>query len=283
MPRPASPERRRPVAPLLLALLLLAAAHSVAGASEAVPSASRAAPASRASAVAHRLPTSSVTSRGRAPRETSTSSAAPRPEGANARAWSFFPFPYWGPQGYIIGPPWFGAGYGGGNWRPIPNRTPFGPPGSFEDDLFARAMEPNSNVTCLFADAAAVAAAVAAADPFEPVEACSGFPCEVYTCRLGTNTTTRSTLAYYRDDAGATFARLRCFKLLDDFDETGCRQWDRLSLNRRRTDKPYDCLLPALEPGVPREDATPEWKNDIEKRRSELKCVGEATLQPARR
>ena len=282
MPRPASPERRRPVAPLLLALLLLAAAHSVAGASEAVPSASRAAPASRASAVAHRLPTSSVTSRGGAPRETSTS-AAPRPEGANARAWSFFPFPYWGPQGYIIGPPWFGAGYGGGNWRPIPNRTPFGPPGSFEDDLFARAMEPNSNVTCLFADAAAVAAAVAAADPFEPVEACSGFPCEVYTCRLGTNTTTRSTLAYYRDDAGATFARLRCFKLLDDFDETGCRQWDRLSLNRRRTDKPYDCLLPALEPGVPREDATPEWKNDIEKRRSELECVGEATLQPARR
>jgi hypothetical protein len=38
-----------------------------------------------------------------------------------------------------------------------------------------------------------------------------------------------------------------------------------------------------LEPGVPREDETPEWKNDIEKRRSELECVGEATLQPARR
>ena len=44
------------------------------------------------------------------------------------RVWGSFPFPYWGPQGYIIGPPWFGAGLGGGNWRPIPNRTPFGPP-----------------------------------------------------------------------------------------------------------------------------------------------------------
>ena len=44
------------------------------------------------------------------------------------RAWSPFPFPYWGPQGVIIGPSWFGAGVGGGNWRVIPNRTPFGPP-----------------------------------------------------------------------------------------------------------------------------------------------------------
>ena len=51
------------------------------------------------------------------------------------RAWSPFPFPYWGPQGVIIGRPWFGAGVGGGNWRVIPNRTPFGPPGALETHL----------------------------------------------------------------------------------------------------------------------------------------------------
>ena len=66
---------------------------------------------------------------------------------------------------------------------------------------------------------------------------CSGFPCEVYTCRLGTNTTNASTLVLHKDDAGNEFARLRCFKLLDDFAETGCREWDRLELNRRRTEK----------------------------------------------
>ena len=95
----------------------------------------------------------------------------------------------------------------------------------------------------------------------------------MYTCRLGTNTTRASTLAFHKDDAGNEFARLRCFKLLDDFEETGCREWDRLKLNRQRTDKRYDCALPWLSPGE-QIDATPDWTNDIEHRRSKLECVG---------
>jgi hypothetical protein len=182
------------------------------------------------------------------------------------RAWSPFPFPYWGPQGVIIGPPWFGAGVGGGNWRVIPNRTPFGPPGALETHLL-------DGDLCDFDAVHSARAALAAAPPFEPVPVCSGFPCEVYTCRLGTNTTHASTLMFHKDDAGNEFARLRCFKLLDDFEETGCREWDRLKLNRRRTDKRYDCALPWLSPGE-QIDATPDWTNDIEHRRSKLECVG---------
>ena len=102
--------------------------------------------------------------------------------------------------------------------------------------------------------------------------ACEGFPCEVYTCRLGTNTTDRSTLTYHRDETGETFATLRCFKLLDDFDETGCREWDRLELNRERTDRRRECAVPTLNPG--RDTVTtPTWENTIERRRSRLECV----------
>jgi hypothetical protein len=88
----------------------------------------------------------------------------------------------------IIGPPWFGAGVGGGNWRVIPNRTPFGPPGALETHLL-------DGDLCDFDAVHSARAALAAAPPFEPVPVCSGFPCEVYTCRLGTNTTHASTLA----------------------------------------------------------------------------------------
>ena len=88
------------------------------------------------------------------------------------RAWSPFPFPYWGPQGVIIGPPWFGAGVGGGNWRVIPNRTPFGPPGALETHLL-------DGDLCDFDAVHSARAALAAAPPFEPVPVCSGFPCEV--------------------------------------------------------------------------------------------------------
>jgi hypothetical protein len=184
------------------------------------------------------------------------------------RVWSPFPFPYWGPQGYIIGPPWFGAGFGGGNWRPIPNRTPFGPPGSFATHL----------ITDGFCDdPSTLRSRVETAEPFEPVLACEGFPCEVYTCRLGTNTTDRSTLAYHRDETGETFATLRCFKLLDDFDETGCREWDRLELNRERTDKRYECAVPTLEHDRDPE-TTPTWENTIEDRRSRLECVAPASI-----
>jgi len=182
------------------------------------------------------------------------------------RAWSPFPFPYWGPQGVIIGPPWFGGGVGGGNWRVIPNRTPFGPPGALDTHLLDGGF-------CDVDAAHAARAALAAAAPFEPVPVCSGFPCEVYTCRLGTNTTNASTLVLHKDDAGNEFARLRCFKLLDDFAETGCREWDRLELNRRRTEKKYECALPWLSPGE-QIDATPDWTNEIEHRRSKLECVG---------
>ena len=110
------------------------------------------------------------------------------------RVWGSFPFPYWGPQGYIIGPPWFGAGLGGGNWRPIPNRTPFGPPGSFTRLIAGGFCD----------DPSTLRSRVETAEPFEPVLACEGFPCEVYTCRLGTNTTDRSTLTYHRDETGET-------------------------------------------------------------------------------
>ena len=89
--------------------------------------------------------------------------------------------------------------------------------------------------------------------------ACEGFPCEVYTCRLGTNTTDRSTLTYHRDETGETFATLRCFKLLDDFDETGCREWDRLELNRDAPTVVAEVAVPTLNPG--RDTVTtPTWK-----------------------
>ena len=166
----------------------------------------------------------------------------------------------------LIGPSWFGASVGGGNWRVIPNRTPFGPPGAQNTHLL-------DGDFCDFETAHAARAALAAAAPFEQVPVCSGFPCEVYTCRLGTNTTHASTLVFHKDDAGNEFAKLRCFKLLDDFDETGCREWDRLELNRRRTDKRYECALPSLSPGE-QIDATPDWTDEIEHRRSKLECVG---------
>ena len=118
---------------------------------------------------------------------------------------------------------------------------------------------------------------VETAEPFEPVLACEGFPCEVYTCRLGTNTTDRSTLTYHRDETGETFATLRCFKLLDDFDETGCREWDRLELNRERTDRRHECAVPTLNPD--RDTVTtPTWENTIKRRRSRLECVVPASV-----
>ena len=64
------------------------------------------------------------------------------------------------------------------------------------------------------------------------VPVASGFPCKVYACNLGTLETTESSLVMFEDSAGVKFARLRCFKLLDNFDESGCRQWDRLELNK---------------------------------------------------
>ena len=166
----------------------------------------------------------------------------------------------------IIGPPWFGAGVGGGNWRALPNRTPFGPPGSFEQTLI-------EDGRCTFTSLHEARAALAHAEPFEPVLVCSDFPCEVYTCRLGTNTTETSSLAFYKDASGTEFARLRCFKLLDDFDETGCREWDRLELNQKRTDGKEACALPWLAPSD-QVDPTSEWKNEIKNRRSKLECAG---------
>ena len=84
------------------------------------------------------------------------------------RAWSPFPFPYWGPQGVIIGPPWFGAGVGGGNWRVIPNRTPFGPP--------ARLRRTSSTATCATSTPCTRRARRWRRRAFEPVPVCSGVP-----------------------------------------------------------------------------------------------------------
>ena len=193
------------------------------------------------------------------------------PIDANGRAWpfAFNPF-YWGPQGTIIGPPWFGGGVGGGNWRVLPNRTPFGPPGSNVMDL----LHDHTNEFCPgFNSAHSVHATLATAAPFQAVEVCSNFPCQVYTCRLGTKETSTSTLSLYKNDEGDVFARLRCFKLLDDFDEFGCREWDRLKLSQGRTDENYECALPFLLPSEP-VDATSEWENTVENRQSKLECVG---------
>ena len=240
---------------MLRSFLLLTAALATAASSDA-----RASPRSAALS-STRLSTKNADVEARSrPSETETSHD---PAG---RVWTPFPFPYWGPQGVIIGPSWFGAGVGGGNWRVIPNRTPFGPPGAIDTHLL-------DGDFCDFETTHAARAALAAAAPFEQVPVCSGFPCEVYTCRLGTNTTHASTLVFHKDDAGNEFAKLRCFKLLDDFDETGCREWDRLELNRRRTDKRYECALPSLSPGE-QIDATPDWTDEIEHRRSKLECVG---------
>ena len=127
---------------------------------------------------------------------------------SNASSRLFSPF-YWGPQGYVIGPSWFGAGLGGGNWRPIPNHTPFGPPGYNQTE----APVASSGDPCVF----------------------ENFDCSVYTCRLGVTNTSQSTLEIFEDETGNYVARQRCFLLLDDFDAYGCRQWDRLKLDKTKT------------------------------------------------
>jgi len=171
---------------------------------------------------------------------------------SNASSRFFSPF-YWGPQGYVIGPSWFGAGLGGGNWRPIPNHTPFGPPGYNQTE--APVVSPGD--PCVF----------------------ENFDCSVYTCRLGVTNTSQSTLEIFEDESGNYVARQRCFLLLDDFDAYGCRQWDRLKLDKTKTSEgpknegPYDCVMP---PGVA---PTETWTNDIHRRRSKLEC--EKVLTPA--
>ena len=140
----------------------------------------------------------------------------------------FSPF-YWGPQGYIIGPSWFGAGLGGGNWRPIPNRTPFGSPGynQTEDP------EPSPRDPCVF----------------------ENFDCSVYTCRLGVTNTSQSTLEIFQNEFGDYVARQKCFLLLDDFDEYGCRQWDRLQLEKAKLPqgrKTRDLTTASCRPESPR-------------------------------
>ena len=167
------------------------------------------------------------------------------PEETNVSSRIFSPF-YWGPQGYIIGPSWFGAGLGGGNWRPIPNRTPFGSPGYNQTEE----PEPSVRDPCLF----------------------ENFDCSVYTCRLGVTNTSQSTLEIFQNEFGDYVARQKCFLLLDDFDEYGCRQWDRLQLDKSKTspgpkdEGPYDCVMP---PGIA---PTETWTNSIHRRRSKLEC-----------
>ena len=82
---------------------------------------------------------------------------------------------------------------------------------------------------------------------------------------------------------------MRCFLFLDDFEEYGCRQWDRLRLNREKTDKLYDCEMPVVvkknvQPSAGDDDvvipipATPVWENEIKDRRSELECESRFSL-----
>jgi hypothetical protein len=66
---------------------------------------------------------------------------------------------------------------------------------------------------------------VAAAAPYEPVLVKENFPCSVYTCRLGVVPTNHSTLTVYTDSSGETWARLKCFLFLDDFEEYGGEHW----------------------------------------------------------
>ena len=98
------------------------------------------------------------------------------------------------------------------------------------------------------------------------------FDCSVYTCRLGVTNTSQSTLEIFQNEFGDYVARQKCFLLLDDFDEYGCRQWDRLQLDKSKTspglkdEGPYDCVMP---PGIA---PTETWTNSIHRRRSKLEC-----------
>ena len=56
-------------------------------------------------------------------RPSSAAAAAAAGDGVDptaSRAWTPF---YWGPQGYIIGPPWFGAGKVSGDWSVAVSRS----------------------------------------------------------------------------------------------------------------------------------------------------------------
>lgn len=103
------------------------------------------------------------------------------------------------------------SGVGGGNWRVIPNRTPYGPPG----------VKAEANQQTSPEDDPEVATALASAAPYESILADENFSCYVYSCRLGVVETKQSSLHLYKDDFGAVWARLACFLLLDDFDEYG--------------------------------------------------------------
>ena len=192
---------------------------------------------------------------------TAAAAAAATPEGR----WTPFPFPYWGPQGYVIGPPWFGAGFGGGNWRPIPNRSPFDtPPGNFDPNDLVRLEDDLAPARALQDPATRATLELAAAGELVPVP--GEFPCLVYTCRLGVTPAAESKLYVYHDGDGNVFARFKCYLLMDVFEDYGCREFDRLELNQQRTDKMHECQLPD---GY---GSTPVWTNEIEHRRSKLEC-----------
>uniref|UniRef100_A0A7S0SDE4 Uncharacterized protein n=1 Tax=Mantoniella antarctica TaxID=81844 RepID=A0A7S0SDE4_9CHLO len=177
------------------------------------------------------------------------------------RAWTPF---YWGPQGFLIGPSWFGLGLGGGNWRPIPNQTPFGPPG-VKANKRTKGIDTSGSVGRL---TQAQHAAIDASPDYQSVLIAENFSCHVYTCRLGVVETNTSTLQVYHDSEGVKWARLKCFLFLDDFEAYGCREWDRLELTIAQTDEAYDCGMPFDIP------ATSVWTNAVKKRRSKLECEG---------
>jgi hypothetical protein len=241
----------------LLRVVVLAA---TAASALAAPTSTGRAVASDAAAARLPTPTPTTTTRAR-PSDaaaTTTTTPTPTPEGR----WTPFPFPYWGPQGYAIGPPWFGAGFGGGNWRPIPNRSPFDtPPGSFDPADLVRLEDDLAPARALQDPATRATLEIAAAGELVPVP--GEFPCLVYTCRLGVVPAAESKLYLYRDDV---YARFKCYLLVDVFEDYGCREFDRLELNQRRTDEMHECQLPD---GY---GSTPVWTNEIEHRRSKLEC-----------